>query len=114
MRTELKNDITVLLRRATKGDKTAEAELFTVMYAELRLLAGRHMRAEWDPGTLQTTALVHEAYLKLIQLRKIDWQNRAHFFAIAARVMRRVLINRARRRKAKKRDGLLERTTHRT
>jgi RNA polymerase sigma factor (TIGR02999 family) len=68
-----------------------------LVYNELHLIASRHMAREWRVGTLQTTALVSEAYLKLVGQRDVDWQNRAHFFAIAATVMRRILVDSARR-----------------
>ncbi len=102
-------DVTGLLRRAASGDRTAEGELFTLMYDELRGLAARHLRLERTGHTLQTTALLHEAYLKLIQMREMDWQCRGQFYAIAARMMRRVLIDHARGRRAAKRDGGLQR-----
>ena len=76
-----------------------------LVYDELRVIAGRHLARERPERTLQTTALVNEAYLKLIDQRRVDWQNRAHFFAIAARLMRRILLDAARQRRREKRGG---------
>ena len=98
-------DVTLLLNRVQRGDKQAESNLITAVYAELRRMAARHMRRERPGHTLQTTALVHEAYLKLIDQKGANWQNRAHFFAVAARVMRRILVDYARNRLAEKRGG---------
>ncbi len=89
-------DVTLLLNRVQRGDKQAESNLITAVYAELRRMAARQMRRERPGHTLQTTALVHEAYLKLIDQKGANWQNRAHFFAVAARVMRRILVDYAR------------------
>ena len=80
-------------------------ELMPVVYEELRRLAQRYLSRERENHTLQTTALVHEAYLRLIDQKAVDWQNRAQFFGIAARMMRRILINHANDRQAKKRQG---------
>jgi RNA polymerase sigma factor (TIGR02999 family) len=76
-----------------------------LVYGELHVIASRHMSREWRPGALQTTALVNEAYLKLVDQRHVDWRNRAHFFAIAATVMRRVLVDSARREQRERRGG---------
>jgi RNA polymerase sigma-70 factor (ECF subfamily) len=89
-------DITVLLAQVTKGDQRAASELVPLVYDELRRLAGHYMRRERADHTLQATALVHEAYLKLVQNQAVNWQNRAHFFGIAAQVMRHILVDYAR------------------
>ena len=98
-------DITVLLSRLQKGDKGAEGELVTKVYPELRKLAVAYMRRERQGHTLQPTALVNEAYLKLAGLKRLRWQDRAHFFGVAARLMRQVLVDYARGRNAEKRGG---------
>jgi RNA polymerase sigma-70 factor (ECF subfamily) len=89
-------DVTVLLAEATKGDQQAASKLVPLVYDELRRLARHYMRRERENHTLQATALVHEAYLKLVQHQSVDWQNRAHFFGIAAQVMRHILVDHAR------------------
>ena len=99
------SETTRLLRAWAGGDEKALEQLTPRVYAELRRLAGRLMRNERPGQTLQTTALVHEAYLKLIDIDNVDWQHRAHFFAISAQVMRHILLDRARRASAAKRDG---------
>lgn len=96
-------DITRLLQHWQAGDREALDRLIPLVYEELRTIASRHVRREWRAGALQTTALVNEAYLKLVGQREGDWQNRAHFFAIAAQVMRRVLLDDARRALREKR-----------
>jgi RNA polymerase sigma factor (TIGR02999 family) len=98
-------DLTQLLRAATGGDDQARERLMPLVYDELRAIAGRQLRSERAGHTLSPTALVHEAYLKLDRLDRLDWQNRAHFFAIAAGVMRRVLVDHAVARKRQKRGG---------
>ena len=98
-------DVTVLLAEVTKGDQQAAAKLIPLVYDELRRLAGRYMRHERADHTLQATALVHEAYLKLVQDPSVDWQNRAHFFGIAAQVMRHILVDHARGHLREKRGG---------
>ncbi len=98
-------EITQLLKRLSGGDRAAEAILVPLVYAELRRLAARYMRQERRDHTLQPTALVHEAYLKLIEQRRVDWQSRAHFYCVAARLMRRILVDHAREVKASKRAG---------
>jgi RNA polymerase sigma factor (TIGR02999 family) len=90
-------DVTRLLQEWRDGRQDALERLMPLVYNELHLIASRHMAREWRVGTLQTTALVSEAYLKLVGQRDVDWQNRAHFFAIAATVMRRILVDSARR-----------------
>jgi RNA polymerase sigma factor (TIGR02999 family) len=99
-------DITDLLIEWNNGGSVAALEdLMPLVYDELRRIARRHLRAESPERTLQTTALVHEAYLKLIDQTRISWQNRAQFFAIAAQMMRRILIDHARKRLRDKRGG---------
>src|SRR5258708_37019306 len=97
--------VTILLRRLQQGDTAAEIELVPLVYAELRQLAIRLMGRERGAQTLQPTALVHEAYVRLFKAGSVDWQGRAHFFAVAAKVMRRILIDRARSTRAAKRGG---------
>jgi len=98
-------DITDVLRRWQAGDPGALDELTPLVYDELHRLAAPYMRHERGDHTLQPTALVHEAFLRLTGLRKADFQNRAHFYGAAARVMRRILVDHARRRRAAKRGG---------
>jgi len=98
-------DVTVLLTQLTKGNDEAASKLIPLVYAELRRLAGGYMRRERSDHTLQPTALVHEAYLKLVEQRSVDWQSRAHFFGIAAQVMRRILVDHARGYLRDKRGG---------
>lgn len=89
-------DVTVLLAELTKGNERAASRLVPLVYNELRRLAGGYMRRERSDHTLQPTALVHEAYLRLVEQRNVNWQSRTHFFAIAAQLMRRFLIDHAR------------------
>lgn len=98
-------DITQLLIEASHGNKAATDVLFEKVYKELRQLAKNYLREERSDHTLQATALVHEAYLRLIKGQEIPWQNRAHFFSIAAQVMRNILVDHARQHKAGKRGG---------
>jgi RNA polymerase sigma factor (TIGR02999 family) len=101
------SSVTLLLRDWSRGDRTALPRLLPLVYAELRRIAARQLRKERTGHTLQPTALVHEAYLRLVDQREVDWQDRAHFFGAAARVMRRILVDYARRRMADKRgDGV--------
>jgi len=95
----------MLLRAWGGGDETAFDELVPLVHEELRRLARRYMRHERPGHTLQATALVNEAYLRLIDVNRVPWQNRAHFFAMAARVMRRILVDAARARRYQKRGG---------
>jgi len=95
----------VLLAELRAGNRSAESRLLPLVYAELRRRARRYMRGERPDHTLQPTALVHEAYLRLAGQREVDWQSRAHFFAVAAQLMRRILVDHARARKAEKRGG---------
>ena len=97
--------VTDLLRQLSGGDKSAEGELFRRVYGELRELAAAYLRRERDCHTLQATALVNEAYFRLTGQRSIEWENRHHFFGIAAKVMRRILSDYARKRQASKRGG---------
>ena len=97
--------ITELLVDWSNGDETALGKLMPLVYDELRRLARHYMRNERQGQTLQTTALVHEAYLRLAGYKEIKWQERAHFFAIAAQLMRRILVEHARARKRVKRGG---------
>jgi RNA polymerase sigma factor (TIGR02999 family) len=98
-------DITRLLQDVARGDKAAEADLIPLVYDELRRIAARYMRREGSGHTLQTTALVHEAYVRLARPKPGGWQNREHFFSVAATVMRRVLVDHARAVRADKRGG---------
>lgn len=95
-------DVTALLLAWSDGDQAAASRLIEVVYDELRRVARRHLRGERD-HSLAPTALVHEAYLKLVDQRRVRWQNRAHFFGIAAQLMRRILVDHARSRAAAKR-----------
>lgn len=104
-------EVTQLLKAARDGDTGALDRLLPIVYQELRHLARRQLRAERAGHTLQTTGLVHEAYLKLVDQRGVEWQGRAHFLGVAARAMRQVLIDYARRRGAVKRGGGWTRTT---
>ena len=90
------HDITRLLSELSHGDPQAASKLIPVVYDELRHLAAGYMRRERPDHTLQPTALVHEAYVKLLAQRSVDWQGRAHFFGVAAQLMRRILIDHAR------------------
>jgi RNA polymerase sigma factor (TIGR02999 family) len=98
-------DITRLLRQWRNGDAEALDRLVPLVYGELHTLASRYLSRERSDHTLQTTALVNEAYLRLAGQREVDWQNRAHFFGIAAQVMRRILVDHARRDRRMKRGG---------
>jgi RNA polymerase sigma-70 factor (ECF subfamily) len=102
-------DVTILLSEIRRGNRGAESELISLVYDELRRLAAHYMRRERPDHTLQATALVHEAYLRLVKQREVPWQNRAHFFAIAGRLMRRVLVDHARAHCRGKRGGTLQR-----
>jgi RNA polymerase sigma-70 factor, ECF subfamily len=98
-------DVTALLMSWRAGDEEALRLLTPLVYNELHHLAERYMRGEHAGHTLQTTALVNEAYIKLVDSRRVQWQNRAHFFAIAAQLMRRILVDFARHRRYQKRGG---------
>lgn len=105
------HDVTGLLARASGGDALATAELFPLVYNELRVLAAHHLAGERSGHTLQPTALVHEAYLRLVGPEEGTWQNRAHFFGAAAKAIRRILIEHARGKASHKRGGGAERVT---
>ncbi len=98
-------DVTLLLSDLQNGDKEAASRLMPLVYNELRRLARGYMRRERAEHTLQATALVHEAYLKLVNQRSVNWQGRSHFFGIAAQLMRRILIDHARGHLREKRGG---------
>jgi RNA polymerase sigma-70 factor, ECF subfamily len=98
-------DVTLLLSELRDGKQGAEAKLIPIVYDELRRLARGYMRRERPEHTLQATALVHEAYLKLVRQRSVDWQGRSHFYGIAAQLMRQILIDHARRHLRAKRGG---------
>ena len=98
-------DVTQLLVDWNNGDEAAEAKLLPVVYGELRKLAARYLKHERSDHTLQTTALVHEAYIRLVDQRRVEWRNSLHFFALAASMMRRILVDYARRRRYAKRGG---------
>jgi RNA polymerase sigma-70 factor, ECF subfamily len=99
------DDITQMLIELTDGNQDVVDQILPHIYGELRRLAGSYLRRERSDHTLQPTALVHEAYMKLVDQRQVKWQNRAHFFGIAAQVMRRILMDHARKHKAEKRGG---------
>jgi RNA polymerase sigma factor (TIGR02999 family) len=99
------NDVTNLLVAWSEGKQEALDELLPLVYAELRKMAKRFMNSQPSGHTLQTTALIHEAYLKLADQKDKTWQNRAHFFAVAARAMRQILVDHARTRQRDKRGG---------
>jgi len=101
-------DVTTLLLRVKVGDRSAESDLIPLIYDELRAIARNHMRHERQNHTLQATVLVHEAFLQLAGDSNVEWQNRAHFFALASRAMRRILIDYARAAHAEKRPGAHE------
>jgi RNA polymerase sigma factor (TIGR02999 family) len=107
-------EITTLLKAWSNGDRSALDRLTPLLYDELRRLAHRYMRHERAGNTLQTTALVNEAYLRLVDVKGVDWRDRIHFLAVAARIMRRVLVDAARRRASAKRGGGMARVDHST
>lgn len=102
---DLRDDVTRLLKQIDGGDKEAANRLVPLVYEDLRKLADHHIRNERLGHTLQPTALVHEAYLRIVDLKEVDWQSRAHFIAVASTLMRRILIDHARRRLAAKRGS---------
>jgi RNA polymerase sigma-70 factor (ECF subfamily) len=102
-------DVTELLRSFRKGNPEAGAKLIPLVYEELRRMARRYMRQEPPDHTLQATALIHEAYLRLVEQKETNWQSRAHFFAVAAQLMRRILVDHARACETTKRGGAAER-----
>lgn len=101
----MQTDVTRLLRSYAAGDRDAFAELLPLVNEQLRAIAGRRLSGERPDHTLDATALVHESWMKLVQLDRLDWRNRSHFFAIAARAMRQVLLDHAIARNAQKRGG---------
>jgi RNA polymerase sigma factor (TIGR02999 family) len=103
-------EVTGLLRAWSGGDESALARIVDLVYPELRDIARRCLSHERPDHTIQATALVHEAYLRLVDVRRINWQDRAHFFAMGARVMRRILVDYARTRDCAKRQGNAHRT----
>jgi RNA polymerase sigma-70 factor (ECF subfamily) len=103
---EANEDVTRLLRNWSRGDEKAASELFPIVYDELRRLARRYMSHERPDHTLQATALIHEAYVRLVGQHRREWQNRTQFFAVAAQMMRRVLVDHARKRAYQKRGGV--------
>ena len=104
-------DVTALLVALSSGQGRALDELMPVVYEELRTIAHRYLRQERPGHTLNTTALVHEAYMKLVDIKRVDYRDRGHFYAVASRAMRRILIDHAKARKAKKRGGGAEAIT---
>jgi RNA polymerase sigma factor (TIGR02999 family) len=105
------HDVTALLLEWRSGDEKAVGRLLPLVHGELRRLAKRQMAGERPGHVLQATALVNEVYLRLVDIQRVQWQDRAHFFAIAARLMRRVLVDFARAQKNQKRGGALHRVT---
>src|SRR5688572_4392832 len=100
-------DVTALLGDWSRGSRAAFNQLLPLVYEELRQIAARQLRNERADHTLQPTALVHEVYIRLVDQRQVDWRNRAHFFGVAAQVMRRILVDHARRHDTRKRgDGV--------
>ena len=104
-RVGVRQDLTVLLRAWKAGDESALAALMPLVYQELHHLAQRYMARERTGHPLQTTALINEVYLRLIDVKNVDWQDRSHFYALCARLMRRILVDYARTRNVQKRDG---------
>jgi RNA polymerase sigma factor (TIGR02999 family) len=99
------SDVTQWLQEVSKGDSQAEERLLDAIYGELRKLAQSHLQRERPDHTLQATALVHEAYMKLVDQKHVQWQNRAHFFAMASQAIRRILVDHARSLQRAKRGG---------
>lgn len=99
------SEITRLLRDWSEGRQEARDELLELVYEPLRVIAERHLHRERDGHTLQPTALVNELYLRMVDQRRVAWNDRSHFFAVAAKVMRRILVDHARRRNSNKRGG---------
>jgi RNA polymerase sigma factor (TIGR02999 family) len=105
-------DVTHLLKEIQGGNRAAQEELIPLVYGELRRLAASYMQRERSGHTLQATALVHEAFLRLANMNDVDWQGKSHFFAVAAQSMRRILISHAREKNAQKRGGGVALTLH--
>ena len=100
-------EVTQVLRELSEGEESAPERLMPLVYDELRKLAAGYLKGERTDHTLQATALVHEAYIRLVDWKSVSWENRAHFFALAAQVMRRILVDHARAKKAEKRGGAM-------
>ena len=105
MSTPSPHEVTRLLIQLTDGNRTVLDELLPLVYGELRSLAANYLRRERSGHTLQPTALVHEAYMRMVDQTQVRWQNRAHFFGVAAQMMRRILVDHARGHQAEKRGG---------
>lgn len=103
---KLPQDFTQILKAWSGGNREAFDELIPIVYETLREIAAQHLRRESGEHTLQPTALVHEVYLKLVDLKSVNWHDRTHFFAVAAKLMRQILIDHARHKKAQKRGGI--------
>lgn len=101
-------DVTILLNQMNDGESSAPEELLPLVYSELRKLAAGYLKNERTDHTLQPTALVHEAYIRLVDWQNTNWQNRSHFFAVAAQIMRNILVDHARRKKAEMHGGNLQ------
>lgn len=104
-------DVTQLLLNWSQGDQEASAKLMPLVYNELRRVAQNYLSHERPDHTLQATALVHEAYLRLVDETSVDWRDRAHFFGLASQMMRHIMVDHARRHRAAKRGGLAQRLT---
>jgi RNA polymerase sigma factor (TIGR02999 family) len=111
MQHEVSSQITNLLIDWSKGDEFALQQLMPLVYEELRLMARRYMREQSPGHTMQATELIHEAYVKIARSEDQNWENRAHFFGVAARAMRHILVDHARSKSAQKRGGWQERVT---
>jgi len=109
--TNREHDVTQALISASAGDRLAADVLWQMTYEELHRIAKRHLYRERPDHTLSATALVHEAYIRLVDQDRIEWQNRAHFFSVASQVCRRILVDYARKRRAQKRGGIRARVT---
>ena len=107
--TENRQEISIILKDWSGGDRRSADALLSLVYDELRKIAGQYLRKEKSGHTLQPTALVHEAYMKLIDISDISWNDRAHFFAVSAGIMRRILVDHARAKLAEKRGGDIQR-----
>jgi RNA polymerase sigma-70 factor (ECF subfamily) len=105
-------DVSALLRAWSGGDGAALDRLTPIVYEELRRLASYYMKGERDGHSLQTTALVNEAYLRLVNIQRMQWQDRAHFFAVSAQLMRRILVDYARRHNLKRGGGMVQVSLH--
>jgi RNA polymerase sigma-70 factor (ECF subfamily) len=105
MATASRSDVTALLSAWNDGDQAAQERLWTILFPELKRLARRYMREERPDHTLQSGALVNEVYLRLVDWKKAEWRNRAHFFGMCARIMRQILVDHARRQGYQKRGG---------